>query len=131
MYSWNIISDNKCWYCSEIDTIEHHFVYWRESRGIWDGIEKWIYENLDIKFKFTVCEIIFGLANAKELGLQNINFIILLAKWYINKTKTNNESLRLFTFLQELRNKIEGMINTTVINDKPVEPWLDHLFSVL
>ena len=50
-----------CIYCKKLDTIQHHLYECKESMKLWTKIGDWIHEKLQVKFRFTVCEVIFGL----------------------------------------------------------------------
>ena len=75
------------------DTIEHRLFYCVESQQIWKSIQNWIENTFEINISFTICEVIFGIPiNIDEYTLV-INYIILFAKWYINKKKEQEKPL--------------------------------------
>ena len=131
LYKWNISENNKCFYCNNIDTLEHHLFNCKSSKNIWNGLETWLYQNLDIRFNLTECEVIFGIPYNNTIDLQIINFIILLGKHYINKRKTKKEPLYIFEILQEIKTKIEITILTNCINDRENPEWQTELQNIL
>ena len=73
---------------------------------------------LEIDIEFTICEIIFGIPLNNDPYKHLINYIILVAKWYINK---NKEQLKPLYFIQLqiiLKNKIESMIFMNTLKDR-------------
>ncbi len=132
LFKWKISETPVCIYCNEIDTIEHHFFYCRESSLFWNRLEKWLENNLQLKFSFTVCEIIFGipLDNAQP-EIVMINFIILLGKWYINKNRTDEKLLYFINFIELVKEKIEIMTNANQINSRDNKAWQETLQSIL
>ncbi len=79
-----------------------------------------------------VCKILFGIPYQKmQHELEIINFILLLGKWYINKTKTNKQPLYLISFLELLHNKIIWIQQANKMQDRPDKEWqimLGNLF---
>ena len=57
----------------------------------------WIQTVLEIYIEFTICEVIFGIPLNNDPYKHLINYIILVAKWYINK---NKEQLKPLYFIQ-------------------------------
>ena len=72
---------------------------------------------------FTVCEILFGICIDNNESFNIINFLILLGKQFINKSRTNKEPLYFIKFISLLKNKIENIIYTKVINSQDVKSW--------
>ena len=65
---------------------------------------------------FTVCEILFGMCIEDNESFNIINFLILLGKQFINKSRTNKEPLYFYKICIVLKNKIENIIYTKDIN---------------
>ena len=115
MFIWNIVDTNKCIYCNQIDTLEHHIFYCIECEKLCNGVITWTKDNLETCFQFTICDIIFGIL-IKEENIDLPNFIIIIGKWYINKMRTQNQELKLNYFLKLLKNKIDMIIHNKTIN---------------
>lgn len=130
LYNWKIKENNKCNYCKEIDTIEHHLVSCPESKIIWDKLEKWIYTNINIKFNLTECEIIFGLPFCKESDIDLMNFLLIITKWYINSVKSNDKPLYFLELLQIIGNKIMLISYANKINNRINKSWQDQLYDI-
>ena len=104
---WNIKDSEKCDYCDNVDTIEHHLHTCEESQKIWCHLQKWLLDNLGTSLPFTVCEVMFGLTTMSSVEFNIINFLILLTKWYINRTKSQNQKLYFIDLLSVIREKIK------------------------
>ncbi len=103
-----------------------------ESLKFWKRIEDWIANNLDIKLNFTICEVIFGIHFYNtQIELEMINFIVLIAKWYINKVKTEEKSLYFINFIELLKDKIQVIITGNKIHSRINKEWHDTLSIIL
>ena len=79
---------------------------------LWTKIKIWIQNILDItdKTEYTACEILFGIGlNYKKYTKADEmeNLIIVIAKWYINKTRVENNLPDFRQFLGILKSKLE------------------------
>ena len=54
LYKWKIIENPKCSYCTSVDTIEHHFYYYRINIEFWRKLSHAIYEVFNLNIHFTV-----------------------------------------------------------------------------
>ena len=50
-----------------------------------------MYNQLDVKFSFTECEIIFGVTKYSNALLEVINYVLIVGKWYIDNKKITNK----------------------------------------
>ena len=116
------MEDNKCIYCN-IDTLEYHLYTCTECEKFWELTSEWIKNNLDRSFRLTICEIVFGIPIDQNQAIQAINFIILLGKWFINNSRTQNQQLTFKTFLRLLKKKIEEIILSKTINNVDPQLW--------
>ena len=130
LLTWKISDSNKCIYCEEIDTIEHHFFDCIQCQIFWNKVLSWSKRNLETSIKPTICDILFGIP-IKEENIDTINFINLLGKWYINKTRTQNKPLAFNEFLQILKNKIDMIVYNKNINNIDPRDWEIHLMIML
>ena len=110
LYKWNVLSSSKCYYCPDIDTIEHHFYYCPISKSFWHEVYSWFQGITGCSIDLSVCEIIFGLVNftyGDTETFYTLNFLILLGKWYINACKSGEKELLMPSFLNVVRNKLK------------------------
>ena len=88
MRIWKIRDDNQCEECKEIDTIEHMLVQCENTYTFWEKIFNWWAVNMKVWFEVGTYEIIFGIPNERDENIINqLNFFILVAKYYIYKCK--------------------------------------------
>ena len=128
---WSIKPSSGCNYCQSKDTIEHHLYQCKESKTIWDRLENWLYENIDIKLNLRECEILFGIPNAVNKEIELINFVIIITKWYINTQRSNDRPLFFFELLSAIRCKAQSHIISNKMNDRTNQLWQDRLADVL
>jgi len=131
LYIWGKSDNNKCNYCNEIDTIEHHLYTCSESKKIWQSVQSWCSTNLEIKYNLTVCEVLFGIPINNSVDMDIINFLILIAKHYINKTKVNNDHLYFIELIECIRNKVKSMVYRNTSNEMPLPEWQERLHNIL
>ena len=109
LWRWNIIPDGKCLYCSEIDTIEHHFYYCFVSKQFWNEVLKWFQRKTNFTIALSVCEVLFGAINdcyGDSEIINALNFIILISKWFINTSRSLEKELLLSQFLSLVKEKL-------------------------
>ena len=131
LYTLKIKQTNKCEYCNEIDTLEHHFFWCGYSGQFWRKIQKWSKDNLDTSMDFTVCEILFGICINNNDSFNIINFLILLGKHFINRSRNNGEPLYFINLLSLLKDKIENVVFIKQINSQNVKDWERELADAL
>ena len=112
LQKWNKVSCSQCLYCPEIDTLEHHFYYCTVSKTFWSRIMSWLYTAVSVRVDLTVCEVLFGVIShyysEHDITL-SLNLILLLGKWYINRSKTNDTPLVLAAFVKLLKYTLKSI----------------------
>ena len=75
-------NNNKCDYCEEGDSIEHHLYYCTISNFFWNQVKSWMisYMNLGIELTVHVCEVLFRLPTYNNPDLKLINFLIIIGQ---------------------------------------------------
>ena len=131
LFKWKIHNSNECRLCGEIDGVEHHLFYCKDSKLFWKRLKEWMIDNLGYGFELTVCEIIFGIPNTNNPDIKLVNFLTLLGKWYINKCKTTEKQIYFFEFLTILKNKVSIMTYIPMEEELGLAPWLEMLHSAL
>ena len=109
LHKWKIKESPYCNHCQEsYDTIEHHFYYCNINRDFWSKLSKWFKNNYETAIELTVCEILLGIpiTNKFDFIIQNLNFIIINAKWYINRQRSSENPINFQNFLNILRDKV-------------------------
>jgi hypothetical protein len=114
---WKIKENNVCNQCDETDTIEHHLVTCENTLEFWNKIFKWWAQHFETWFQIDTYEIIFGIPNERDEPVVNqINFFILLAKYYIYVCKKKEVKLDEYEFIIECKNRIQIKYHTMVEN---------------
>ena len=128
LHRWNIKTTNKCTYCNEIDTIEHHLYFCKESIIIWEKLENWVFNQFGLNIKLTVCEILFGLPHAVDNYIELLNFLIILGKTYINHSKTTEQPIYFIELLNLIKNKIDViLLSNNNKSNRQNKGWQDTL----
>ena len=128
LFKWKIIESPTCIYCpgKMIDTVEHHFVYCESSALFWQDLKSWLRHNLNITFRFTSCEILFGIPAFNNPNLLMVNHLLLQGKNYLNNKKSKNEQLSFAAFLADLKYKtaaLYDLYSNTKMKYKNFEPF--------
>jgi hypothetical protein len=115
---WKIRDNNKCDICKEIDTIEHMLIYCSETYQFWQRIFKWWAESINVWFEVGTYEIIFGIPNENDESLVNqLNYFIMNAKYYVYKNKKAGKALLDYEFLIEVKKRLlmrqESLLDST------------------
>lgn len=102
LYRINKIDNNRCTYCNNhIETIQHLFAECNVVKQFWQLLKDWIMVNTNLNLQLDDKSIIFSYHNQHEI----LNFVLILAKQYIYKTKFLNNQLHLGTFISILKGK--------------------------
>ena len=75
--------------------------------------------------------MLFGIPHAVHKDLKLINFVILLAKWYINKQRSDEKPLFFIELLNIIKTKVKILIVANNMSDRLNTPWQDALDRVL
>ena len=105
LYMQNILETDKCETCNIEDNLIHFFVECRLVTTFWKMLENWWNRLAKNKVKITTKHIIFGFYYDKSYFC-NINYVIILAKWYIYRQKLKDGSICFMNFIVELKNKL-------------------------
>ena len=81
--------------------------------------------------ELTVCEVLFGPPTHNNSDLKLTNFLILIGKWFLNNTKTQNKPLYFLDFISLIKEKIEILKTISVLNNENVETWVDDLWAAI
>jgi hypothetical protein len=103
---WKVKNSDMCYYCQDIDTIEHHLVECRDTNEFWKMIFNWLATNIKTWFQVETYEIIFSIPNERNETVVNQLSYILLGKYYVYKKKKKQEILHVYKFLLECRNQL-------------------------
>ena len=83
-----------CKYCGIKDSVEHYFSESERDRPFWNWFRHWINEVYACNIAFSTLDIVFGIPNLNEIKMFDImNFCILFAKYYIQKSKKQDNEI--------------------------------------
>ena len=131
LYLWKIVEKSECWYCNEVDTLEHYFFSCEQRKIMWKEVEKIIHNTLGLKISFTVLEVLLG------IPCKNICFTMFKSPPIIYKTiyllteKQLNAMFPRFLFSSLKQKKIEIEIYLLKSNSKTSDSFLKEWEKVL
>ena len=59
------------------------------------------------------------------------NFLIIIGKWFLNNSKTQNKPSYFLDFISLIKDKIEILKTISAFNNEDVEPWVDDLWAAV
>ena len=107
LHKWGIKESSQCIYCTSVDTVGHHLYECNACKFFWKNLEEWLYKQVKVKFHFTVCEILFGLPLIGDPLLEVLNYVIILAKKFINNKRNQNKELIFIEFMYILKENLK------------------------
>lgn len=126
----NKIDNNKCSFCEqEPETIKHLFVDCPKVKEFWESVKCWLQTHGNLNLNITDKALIFAWQKEKSL----INQVIIIAKYYIYKTKFTSKRLSILGFQLLLKRKFKNEQYIARINNnynKFLGKW-SSLFHVL
>ena len=99
------ISDTpNCNFCDEeeVDDIIHYFIGCSNLNNLWSHLECWWNRTADYQLTLTPKHIIFGFYY-DNVGFSNINYVLLLAKWYVKCQRYHGRQIDFYSFLSVLK----------------------------
>ena len=109
LYNWNIMPHPNCYYCNEeVETIIHLLIECNVVKTFWQEVFEWLkmkYKKTSEGLRNTTIDIIQNTVSCSITSI--INFIILLAKFYIYRQKWIKGNLSIIAFkryVQEFEN---------------------------
>ena len=99
----------------------------------WKKVEQWLLEKMKVKFNLTVCEVIFGITFSNDSLMQIVNYIIILAKHFINKQRHNGKKLTFHSFIYILKENVKIYISLVIIrlNGEPATTLVQYYESLM
>ena len=91
------------------------------SKHFWQKTRVWASNNLDTSIPLTICEIIFGITITGNNSINTLNFLILIGKLFINKSRTNKQPVYFINFLAIVKEKIKFATYLRQISGQLVE----------
>ena len=117
LYTQQVIDSPNCNACGDPEDIVHYFIHCSGLDGFWNSLERWLFSCTDFNIKISEKHIIFGVYYDLKF-FKSVNYIILLAKWFICKQKTNNCKIDFYSFLPVLKQHLNVEKYICTCNDK-------------
>lgn len=115
LYKIKKVENDRCSFCNQhSETILHLFYYCNKVKEFWSDLQKWLETKADITLYVTVKSVIFSKQSQNDL----INYILLLAKYYIYRTKFFTNLVRIETFIPYLRKKFQNEMYISKLHNK-------------
>ena len=109
LFKWNKADNSICKFCDEYcDTIEHFLVECNISRSFWNQFFIWWKMIYEVEIVINTLDILFGFANQdNDVVLNNLNFCVLLGKYFIYRCKINENTICFNHFKYELHKRLQ------------------------
>ena len=127
LYRIKISDTYTCNFCDAApETIEHMLYDCAKVRDLWNTVERWIHNTMNIDITFTRDQIILGSLNKSHKVL---NWLVINIKYYIFKTKLKKQRLNIFAIQNLIKEKLEieqYILSKNLKNDifeKDWAPW--------
>ena len=105
---WYKDYSNLCETCQVEDTLEHYFFFCEKAHLFWSHFKHWWCSVTSVDLKLNMFYVIFGIINERDESLIHaLNFCILFGKYFIANCKKSGELCCFFTYLRELKIRIE------------------------
>lgn len=125
LFKINKIDNDRCSFCNlESETIPHIFIHCDKVKEFWLSLQTWLQTHSNISLQLTKKNLIFSKQANKRQDLQN--YILVLAKYFIYKTKFFMNRLRMDNFITYLKRKFCDEMYLNKVNntfDNFISKW--------
>ena len=106
LYKWKKRENELCDYCGLKDTTRHRYYDCRVAKKLWESIELILKKLFNFQSKILLRDIVVGIDHRKAVN-DELNFIMLIAKWAIHKFRCTeqNESRIVALLTTELKTR--------------------------
>jgi predicted Zn-ribbon and HTH transcriptional regulator len=104
---WKINDSSECETCKDTDTIEHYLIYCKPVYEFWSFLLNWWSRTIKVIFRVDTYEILFGIPNdEQDTIISQFNYMLLMARFYIYKSKKAGNKLDLYMLLLACKNNL-------------------------
>ena len=107
LFIWNINDSPCCDLCGKTDNLEHHLYYCSDTDRFWTQVKQWLNNIFELKLDFTVLEVLFGLVNMEQKYWYMVNYIIIIGKYFIYRSRKNGSHIVFTNFQNYLKWKLK------------------------
>ena len=93
--------------CQQIDNLEYYFLYCHDTKYFWNQVEKWLCNLFTISVNLKVLGVLLGVVNFDVHYCHVINYVILMGKYFIYKSKKKQKDLFFYNFQYTLRSRLQ------------------------
>ena len=105
LYRIRKVDDNQCEYCRQnSETIIHLFVQCNQVKSFWRELDDWLSNNFGYRMSLNDKNILFSFGQKNKL----INYLCVLAKYYVYSNKFSGRGLNLEAFMSILKRKYQS-----------------------
>ena len=105
LYKINKADDNMCSFCNQHpETILHLFYFCETVKTFWADLKNWLEKQANITLQLTIKSILFS----KQAHNVLVNYLSLLAKYHIYRTKFFTNQISMENFLIYVRRKLQN-----------------------
>ena len=105
LYRINKADDNVCSFCNQCsETILHLFYYCEKVNVFWADLKTWLEKQANITLQLTIKNVLFS----KQAHNILVNYLLLLAKYYIYRTKFFSNQISIENYLVYVRRKFQN-----------------------
>ena len=105
LYRIHKVDDNLCQYCRQnSETILHLFVQCNNVKRFWRDLDEWLSNNFGLRLTLTDKNILFSYEQKNKL----INYVCVLAKYYVYSNKFSGRGLNVEVFKSILKKKYQS-----------------------
>jgi hypothetical protein len=126
---WRLKPSSDCIYCNQTDTLLHHFWECNHVAIFWNSLSQWWSHICEYCTLHSSKDILLGIVD-NICHKQQLNFIILYAKWFIQKSYLQEDRHDFLSFLPELKMRliVEGKIAK---KNKKIDTYNELWYNVL
>ena len=115
LHKINKVDNDRCTFCSlETETIIHVLFNCNKVKEFWLAMKNWLRIQANVILHLTIKNVIFSKQENNEL----LNYILLLGKYFIYKTKFLANSIRVENFITYLKRKYQNEKYISKIHNK-------------
>ena len=106
LFRINKLDNDRCSFCDiESETTPHIFIHCEKVKEFWSSLQTWLEAHSSISLQLTTKNLVFSRQAQRRQDL--LNYILVLAKYFIYKTKFYTNTLRLENFITYLKRKFQ------------------------
>ena len=110
LHKWTVKNNDICEFCTNQtqENVEHYFYYCQSTIAFWEHFKTWWNNVSEVYMNLSLCEVLFGVLNYNDDNMLHIlNYLILIAKWFIYGCKMKDDVLIFHNFIREVKKHLD------------------------